>query len=135
MNVFDDQAIFMRACGQTVGEKNRNQFELYMELIREEFQELQTATSHDQVFDALLDIIVVCIGAGHSAGYPMADGWDAVAISNLRKINPTTGRVERREDGKILKPTGWRAPNLARLLQPLDQAKRSVHPAPESSTC
>lgn len=135
MNVFDDQALFMRACGQTVGEKNRQQFELYMELIREEFQELQTATSHDQVFDALLDIIVVCIGAGHSAGYPMTDGWDAVAISNLRKINPTTGRVERREDGKILKPEGWRPPNLERLLQTVDRKSDSVHPAPYPSTC
>lgn len=117
MSVFDDQAMFMRACGQTVGQKNREQFELYMELIREEVTELHEAKSHDQVFDALLDIIVVCIGAGHSAGYPMAEGWDAVAISNLRKIDPATGKVERREDGKILKPEGWRPPNLARLLE------------------
>lgn len=117
MNVFDDQATFMRACGQTVGENNCEQFELYMELIREEVKELHEAETPDQVFDALLDIIVVCIGAGHSAGYPMADGWDAVTISNLRKINPATGQVERREDGKILKPDGWRPPNLARLLE------------------
>jgi predicted HAD superfamily Cof-like phosphohydrolase len=117
MSVFADQAMFMRACGQSVGEKNREQFELYMKLIREEVQELHDAKTHDQVFDALLDIIVVCIGAGHSAGYPMEAGWDAVHISNLRKIDPTTGKVERREDGKILKPDGWRPPNLARLLE------------------
>lgn len=117
MSVFDDQAMFMRACGQTVGQKNREQFELYMELIREEFQELQDAKSHVEVFDALLDLIVVCIGAGHSAGYPMAQGWDAAVISNMRKIDPATGQVLRREDGKILKPEGWRPPNLARLLE------------------
>jgi predicted HAD superfamily Cof-like phosphohydrolase len=39
-----------------------------------------------------------------------------VVISNLRKIDPATGKIERREDGKILKPEGWRPPNLARLL-------------------
>ena len=117
MSVFDDQAMFMRACGQTVGKKNREQFELYMELIREEFNELQNADTHEQVFDALLDLIVVCIGAGHSAGYPMEQGWDAVVVSNLRKIDPATGQVVRREDGKILKPEGWRPPNLARLLE------------------
>ena len=116
MSVFDDQAVFMRACGLTVGQKNREQFELYMELIREEFQELQDAKTHVEVFDALLDLIVVCIGAGHSAGYPMEAGWDAVVISNLRKIDPATGQVLRREDGKILKPEGWRPPNLSRLL-------------------
>ena len=117
MSVFADQAMFMRACGQTVGQKNREQFELYMSLIREEFDELQGARTHDQVFDALLDLIVVCIGAGHSAGYPMELGWDAVTISNLRKIDPTTGKVERRDDGKILKPEGWRPPNLDKLLE------------------
>jgi predicted HAD superfamily Cof-like phosphohydrolase len=117
MTVFNDQAMFMKACGQTVGEANLDQFALYMTLIREEFDELQAAATHAQTFDALLDLIVVCIGAGHSAGYPMEAGWDAVAISNLRKIDPATGMVERREDGKILKPAGWRAPNLARLLE------------------
>lgn len=69
------------------------------------------------MFDALLDIIVVCIGAGHSAGFPMEDGWDAVHISNMRKIDPATGQVLRRDDGKILKPVGWRAPKLQRLLE------------------
>ncbi len=117
MNVFEDQAQFMRACGQTVGQNNREQFELYMELIREEFNELQNADTNEQVFDALLDLIVVCIGAGHSAGYPMEQGWDAVILSNLRKIDPASGKVERRPDGKILKPEGWRPPNLARLLE------------------
>lgn len=120
MSVFDDQAMFMRACGQTVGEKNKAQFELYKNLIGEEVDEFYAACDKGdavEMFDALIDIVVVCIGAGHSAGFPMEDGWDAVQISNLRKINPETGKVEKREDGKILKPIGWRGPNLQRLLE------------------
>lgn len=116
MNVFDDQAMFMQACGQTVGEKNHKQFQLYMNLIREEVLELEEAETDHDAFDALLDIIVVCIGAGHSAGFPMAAGWDAVHASNMRKVDPETGTVQRRSDGKILKPTSWRPPNLKRLL-------------------
>ena len=74
--------------------------------------------AHEGIVSAPLsaDLIVVCIGAGHSAGYPMEAGWDAVTLSNLRKIDTATGQVLRREDGKILKPEGWRPPNLARLL-------------------
>lgn len=120
MSVFDDQAMFMRACGQTVGGKNKEQFELYKKLIGEEVNEFYEACDKGNVpemFDALIDIMVVAIGAGHSAGFPMEDGWDAVQISNLRKINPETGRVEKREDGKILKPIGWRGPNLQRILE------------------
>ena len=117
MSVFDDQAMFMRACGQTVGEKNQAQFKLYVELIKEEVKELEDAENFPDVFDALLDIITVCIGAGHSAGFPMVEGWDAVVLSNLRKIDPETGNVQRREDGKILKPASWKAPDLAKLLK------------------
>lgn len=115
--VFDDQARFMTACGQTVGQENREQFALYQDLITEEVMELADAMTDTDRFDALLDIIVVCIGAGHSLGFPMAAGWDAVHLSNLRKVDPATGQVLRRADGKILKPEGWRPPNLARLLE------------------
>lgn len=120
MSVFDDQAMFMRACGQTVGTHNREQFELYKTLIGEEVNEFYAAADRGdmvEMFDALLDIIVVCIGAGDSAGFPMEAGWDAVHISNLRKIDPATGQVLRRDDGKIQKPAGWRPPNLQRLLE------------------
>lgn len=120
MNVFEDQATFMRACGQTVGKRDKAQFELYKNLICEEVEELlQACDAKDPVemFDALLDIIVVCIGAGHSAGFPMEVGWDTVHLSNLRKIDPATGQVQRREDGKILKPAGWRAPDLKKVLE------------------
>jgi predicted HAD superfamily Cof-like phosphohydrolase len=117
MNAFDDQAMFMRACDQTVGEYNSEQLALYVRLIKEEMKELDDAKTPTEAFDALLDIITVCIGAGHSAGFPMAQGWDAVVLSNLRKIDPETGTVKRRDDGKILKPDSWRAPNLGRLMR------------------
>ena len=32
-NVFRDQAKFMNACGQTVGKRNLDQFDLYLKLI------------------------------------------------------------------------------------------------------
>lgn len=121
MSVFKDQATFMEACGQTVGTHNQQQFEMYRTLIEEEFKEFIVAfESGDRVemFDGLLDMMVVCIGAGHSAGFPMEAGWDTVALSNLKKIDPETGLVRRREDGKILKPEGWQPPTkkLARLI-------------------
>lgn len=120
MTVFEDQAKFMVACGQTVGEQNDNQFNLYFKLIQEEVAELAEAV-HDknrvEIFDALLDIIVVCVGAGHSAGFPMYAGWQEVIRSNMEKVNPETGMVRRREDGKILKPENWTAPALAPLIK------------------
>lgn len=120
MNVFSDQAKFMQACGQTVGERNPEQFDLYLKLIREEATELFDAVATNnkpEVFDALLDIIVVCIGAGLSAGFPMAAGWEEVIRSNMDKVDPDTGYVRRRSDGKILKPDNWMPPRLAEILE------------------
>jgi len=66
----------------------------------------------------VLDLIVVLIGYGLSRGWPMNEGWAEVMRSNMAKIDPRTGAVRRREDGKILKPEGWTPPDLASLIHP-----------------
>jgi NTP pyrophosphatase (non-canonical NTP hydrolase) len=119
-DVFKDQEMFMWATGQQVDQPDPKQFRLYTKLLREEMDEFVEAVQNKdevEIFDALLDIIVVAIGAGISAGYPMQLGWDEVVLSNMRKINPQTGKVDRREDGKILKPANWRAPNLRKVME------------------
>jgi predicted HAD superfamily Cof-like phosphohydrolase len=121
MTAFEEQAFFMRACGQTTHEANPAQAEMYRELVTEELVELADAEhAEDTVeeFDAVLDIIVVLIGYGLSRGWPMNEGWAEVMRSNMAKIDPYSGTVRRREDGKILKPEGWTPPDLASLLNP-----------------
>lgn len=118
MNPFNDQARFMTACGQTVGEPNPSQFELYQALIAEEVGELNTAQTDVDRLDALIDILVVTIGAIHSMGADAEGAWDEVMRTNLAKIDPNTGEVTRRRgDGKILKPPGWQPPVLDPYLQ------------------
>lgn len=122
--IFHEQAFFMRACGQTTTTDNVEQSSMYLNLIDEEVEELAEAIEacdDVEIFDAILDILVVCIGYGLSRGWPMVEGWDEVMRSNLAKIDPVTGVVRRREDGKILKPTGWAAPALAPILNRSNQ--------------
>jgi predicted HAD superfamily Cof-like phosphohydrolase len=45
-------------------------------------------------------------------GYDVEGAWNEVARSNLAKIDAATGKVVKREDGKVLKPEGWTAPKL-----------------------
>jgi predicted HAD superfamily Cof-like phosphohydrolase len=114
-NPFRDQEKFMKSCDQTVGEINTAQFELYKNLIEEEFNELVTAeTNNDRVeqLDALIDILVVTIGAIHSMGADAEGAWKEVMRTNFAKIDHETGKVRKREDGKVLKPVGWTPPNL-----------------------
>jgi len=115
MNPFRDQEKFMRACDQTVGEFNVEQFNLYTKLIEEEFKELKVAIDNvDSVetLDALIDIVVVTIGAIHSMGADAEGAWKEVTNTNFAKIDKETGKVRKREDGKVLKPVGWVPPNL-----------------------
>ena len=118
-NPFRDQEKFMRACDQTVDSYNDEQFKLYYDLIAEEFVELNTAIlAGDRVeqLDALLDILVVTIGAIHSMGADGEGGWKEVMRTNFAKIDKETGKVRKREDGKVLKPLGWEPPNLKSFI-------------------
>lgn len=111
-NPFRDQEKFMRACDQTVGEINPQQFSLYKKLIEEEVGELRDAKSQLDELDALTDILVVTIGAIHSMGADGEGAWKEVMRTNFAKIDKDTGKVRKREDGKVLKPLGWTPPDL-----------------------
>jgi predicted HAD superfamily Cof-like phosphohydrolase len=111
-NPFVDQSQFMRACDQTVGKFNRDQYQLYCNLIHEEFNELVASSTKVDDLDALIDILVVTIGAINSLGADAESAWQEVMRTNMAKIDPATGKVLRREDGKVLKPKGWTPPNL-----------------------
>lgn len=115
-NPFTDQARFMEACGQTTAGENVPQFVMYETLVKEEYDEWIGALDDAEDADAVVDLIVVLIGYAFSKGWPMQELWDEVMRSNMAKIDPDTGMVRRREDGKILKPERWQAPDIASVL-------------------
>ena len=111
-NPFLDQHNFMKACDQSVAGLNKDQYQLYCNLIKEEFDELCESDNIVDDLDALIDILVVTIGAIHSLGANGEAAWNEVMRTNFAKIDPATGKVRKREDGKVLKPEGWTPPNL-----------------------
>lgn len=114
-NPFRDQEKFMKACDQSVDDYDFSQYAMYLKLIDEEVAELKTAVENNddvEQLDALIDIIVVTIGAIHSMGADAEGAWKEVMSTNFAKIDKETGRVRKREDGKVLKPTGWHPPVL-----------------------
>jgi hypothetical protein len=34
----------------------------------------------------------------------------------MAKVDPVTGLVRRRDDGKVLKPEGWKAPDVVKAV-------------------
>jgi predicted HAD superfamily Cof-like phosphohydrolase len=119
-NPFRDQEKFMNACDQTTSKHNAQQYAMYLELIDEESKELDIAlANNDRVeqLDALIDILVVTIGAIHSGGFDAEGAWKEVMRTNFAKIDHDTGKVRKREDGKVLKPVGWTAPDLEPFIK------------------
>ncbi len=111
--------------------------------------------------DACVDLVYVVVGAAVEAGLPFDEAFAAVHRSNMEKAPSCdqcfgTGRmhivplgpasdpipdcgncagkgriVKMRMDGKILKPIGWQAPNLAALIwkETTDARTTAVAPA------
>ena len=71
------------------------------------------ASDRVECLDALIDILVVTVGAIHSMGADAEGAWKEVMKTNFAKIDSETGKVRKREDGKVLKPIGWVPPELA----------------------
>ena len=115
-NPFEDIERFGSACDQEPSEAN---YKMYLDLIREETDELEEAIlDNDKVeqLDALVDILVVTMGAIRAAGWDGEGAWREVMNTNFAKIDPDTGKVRKREDGKVLKPEGWKAPELGQFI-------------------
>jgi predicted HAD superfamily Cof-like phosphohydrolase len=120
---FTDVTVFMTAAGQSIPPFNANrsdQSDLYMKLIQEEYTELMDAeaVSDDaEICDACFDLMWVIVGYMKSRGWDCENIWDEGAKSNLSKIDKATGKVIKREDGKILKPEGWKPPDFAKFVK------------------
>lgn len=122
--VFTDVNVFLRAVGQEIPSapvaEVTAQGELYKNLIKEEVAEFWEAVeARDDVeeIDACFDMMWVIVGYMKSRGWDCENIWDEGAKSNLSKIDPATGVVLRRADGKILKPHGWEPPNFKKFVK------------------
>jgi len=116
MDMYRDVSTFIEACDQ---EQNETNVELYKDLIEEEYIEFNDAIElNDEVeqLDACMDMIWVILGYCYMKGWNVKGAWNEVALSNLLKIDPETKKVIKREDGKILKPEGWKAPDLTKFV-------------------
>lgn len=118
--MIEDQRQFMLAGDQTVCIANEDQLRLYLNLIREEYTELEDAVRQGnqvKVLDGLCDILVVTLGAGLSMGIDLQEAWNETIRSNMSKTDPTTGKIIKREDGKILKPETFSPANFNQFFE------------------
>jgi predicted HAD superfamily Cof-like phosphohydrolase len=122
VNLLDGTTEFMKLAEQNIA---GGQFDdpdirqLRVNLLNEEAQEYWRGEKRNdlvEVVDGLLDVIVIAWGTLLAyVGVEKAERAAAEVVrSNLDKVKDG---VVRREDGKILKPAGWRGPDIAGAIE------------------
>lgn len=109
---------FMDACDQPSDQGlDSGQAYLYMELIREEWEETKEAYANQdlmEVADGLADMVWVIMGLANTAGIPFEDVWKQVRSSNMSKC--VDGKVIKDENGKVMKPDTYFKPDLYKIV-------------------
>lgn len=119
MSVFTDVLNFHRKFGCFIAEKpsiqDKKRKKLRIALIQEEFDELLDAVKKKNIVkiaDALADIQYVVNGMAIAYGINLDEVHKEVHASNMRKVG---GKI--RPDGKVLKPEGWKSPQIEEILE------------------
>jgi len=88
---------------------------LRQELIVEEICETLNAIDEDnlvEIADGIVDSIVILLGTAITYGIDIRPIWDEIHKTNMLKKG---GRI--REDGKLLKPDGWKPPEIEKIIK------------------
>ena len=96
-------------------------WKLRYKLSLEELDEYKEACEQGnivEIFDAILDRLFLAFGDAVSHGLQdkLIDGFNEVVRSNMSKLDPETGQPIYREDGKVLKSSAYKEPNLEDLV-------------------
>jgi predicted HAD superfamily Cof-like phosphohydrolase len=123
MSFFRDVLDFHRKFAQVIGAPEEQKARIgsqelvkfRLSLIKEELSELEEALEAGDLVetaDALADLIYVTIGTAIAFGIDLRPVWYEVQKSNMAKEGGAT-----RADGKLLKPAGWKPPNIELALE------------------
>ena len=120
MNYQKDVSDFMILGEQKISSDlnlKNEQAQLYMNLIKEEFEET-TKAFYDkdlvEVADGLADMVWVIMGMCNSIGIDFDKVWKEVKSSNMSKF--VDGKSIKNDAGKIMKPETYFKPNIKKAL-------------------
>ena len=113
-------------------ENSRDNADMQLRLINEEFQELKSAhismmsydpngaitSNESETLKELADLVYVCYQYAANLEWDLNTALDRVHKSNMSKLG-ADGKPIRRIDGKILKGPNYEPPHLDDLCQPL----------------
>ena len=95
--------------------KGSNKDLLRVSLLKEEFEEVLSAKTDEELLKELADLAYVTYGYAATHGWNLDEAIRRVHASNMSKLDDH-GEPIYREDGKVLKGPHYKEPNLADLV-------------------
>lgn len=87
-----------------------------------EYEEACTYKDKAAQFDALIDLIYFAAGRLHLHSFPFLSGWNRVHAANMKKVRASSSEESKRGSQlDVVKPEGWRPPDLLPLLTSLSE--------------
>jgi predicted HAD superfamily Cof-like phosphohydrolase len=96
-------------------EKDARRIKLRADLTAEEYRELATAESPEEIMKESCDLVYVIMGMFVELGWNFDEAFKRVHESNMSKLDENDKPIYR-EDGKILKGPNYAPPTLKDLL-------------------
>jgi len=96
-------------------EKDARRIKLRADLTAEEYRELATAESPEEIMKESCDLVYVIVGMFVELGWNFDEAFKRVHESNMSKLDENDKPIYR-EDGKILKGPNYAPPTLKDLL-------------------
>ena len=109
---------FHQAMGQDLDQEYQQNSlldRLRMKLVSEEFDEVASAETPDNLLKELADLVYVTYGYAAAFGWDLDEAVRRVHASKMSKLNPQ-GNPVFREDGKVLKSENYQAPEIEDLV-------------------
>jgi len=115
-----DVCEFLVKFGMTNDKIDRKKTKIRTEHMLEEISEFIDAThkgDNAKMLDALVDLVYVALGTAILHRFPFYAAWDAVHKANMLKVRATRkGQSKRGTTFDVVKPDGWKAPDIEKLL-------------------
>lgn len=83
----------------------------------DEYDEASADEDRARQLDALVDIVYVALGTAYLHGFDFAEAWRRVHEANMQKVRAASASESTRNSTHdVVKPPGWKAPNLDDLV-------------------
>lgn len=68
------------------------------------------------LLDSDIDSTYVAIGAALASGADVEGAWNEIQNSNMSKVNPETGKMDKDANGKVIKGKAYFVPDLSKFI-------------------